>query len=71
MQPIGSFFTYATYVSLDWTLLFIVALSAIVGGYIGNYMMYFKLKQQDIKKVMALVLYILAFKLFWHLIIYG
>jgi len=70
-SALGSFFTYATYVSLDWTLLFIVALSAIVGGYIGNYMMYFKLKQQDIKKVMALVLYILAFKLFWHLIIYG
>jgi len=65
-SALGSFFTYASYVPLDWTLLLIVALSAMVGGYIGNYMMHFKLKQQDIKKVMALILYILALKLLWH-----
>jgi len=67
-SALGSFFTYATYVPLDWTLLLIVALSAMVGGYIGNYMMHFKLNQQDIKKVMALILYILALKLLWHFV---
>ena len=65
-SALGSFFTYATYVPLDWMMLLVVALSAIVGGYIGNYMMHFKLKQSHIKKIMAGLLYLLAFKLLWH-----
>ena len=67
-SALGSFFTYATYVPLDWTLLIIVALSAIVGGYIGNYIMQFKLKQEQIKKLMASLLYLLALKMLWHFI---
>jgi len=67
-SALGSFFTYASYVPLDWTLLAIVALCAIVGGYIGNYMMYFKLEQSHIKKIMAGLLYLLALKMLWHLI---
>ncbi len=67
-SALSSFFTYASYVPLDLIMLFVVALSAIVGGYIGNYMMHFKLKQSHIKKVMAGLLYLLAFKLLWHFI---
>jgi len=67
-SALGSFFTYASYVELDWILLLCVALSAIVGGYIGNYMMHFKLEQKQIKKLMALILYGLALKLLWHFI---
>jgi len=65
-SALGSFFTYASYVPLDWTLLMLVSLSAIIGGYIGNYMMHFKLEQKHIKKLMAIILYGLAFKLLWH-----
>ena len=64
-SSLGSFFTYATYVPLDYMLLLVVALSAVVGGYIGNYMMHFKLKQNHIKKLMAGLLYLLALKLLW------
>ena len=67
-SALSSFFTYASYVPLDLIMLFVVALSAIVGGYIGNYMMHFKLKQSHIKKVMAGLLYLLAFKLLFHFI---
>ena len=67
-SALGSFFTYASYLPLDWILLVCVAISAIVGGFIGNYMMHFKLKQMHIKKLMALLLYALAFKLLWHFI---
>jgi len=67
-SALGSFFTYASYVPLDWKLLAVVALCAIVGGYIGNYMMYFELKQSHIKKIMAGLLYLLALKMLWHLI---
>jgi uncharacterized membrane protein YfcA len=68
-SALGSFFTYASYIKLDWVLLCVVALSAILGGYIGNYMMQFKLEQHQIKKLMAILLYLLAIKLlvgFYH-----
>ncbi|SFV53887.1 hypothetical protein MNB_SM-3-618 [hydrothermal vent metagenome] len=64
-SALGSFFTYASYVPLDWILLIFVALSAIIGGYIGNYMMHFKLQQHHIKQLMAGLLYLLALKLLW------
>ena len=67
-SALGSFFTYASYITLDYTLLAVVALCAIVGGYIGNYMMHFKLEQSHIKKIMAGLLYLLAVKMFWHFI---
>ncbi len=67
-SALGSFFTYATYVPLDPIMLVVVSLSAIVGGYVGNYMMHFKLSQSHIKKIMALLLYLLAIKLLWHFI---
>ena len=65
-SALGSFFTYASYVPMDWVLLAIVALCAMVGGYIGNYLMYFKLEQKQIKKIMAAILYLLALKLLYH-----
>ena len=67
-SALGSFFTYASYVELDWVLLGIVAFAAIVGGYIGNYLMHFKLDQKQIKKLMALILYGLALKLLFHFV---
>jgi hypothetical protein len=67
-SALGSFFTYASYIDIDWTLLLFISLSAIVGGYIGNYMMHFKLKQEHIKKLMATILYALAFKLLFHFV---
>ncbi|WP_434581496.1 sulfite exporter TauE/SafE family protein [Sulfurimonas sp. NW15] len=65
-SALGSFFTYASYVPLDWILLTLVALCAVIGGYIGNYLMHFKLEQSHIKKIMAGLLYLLAFKMLWH-----
>ena len=68
-STLSSFFTYASYIDIDWILLGVVSVSAIVGGYIGNYMMHFKLEQKDIKKLMAILLYGLALKLLYHFII--
>ena len=68
-SALSSFFTYASYIQIDWILLFCISISAIIGGYIGNYFMHFKLKQEHIKKVMALILYILAFKLLYHFMV--
>jgi uncharacterized membrane protein YfcA len=69
-SALGSFFTYASYVKLDFVLLAFIALSAITGGYIGNYLMHFKLEQKQIKKLMALLLYALAIKLLYGFVFY-
>jgi len=67
-SALGSFATYASYVPLDWRLLLLVALASVAGGYLGNYLMHFKLNQQQIKKIMALILYLLAFKMLYALL---
>ena len=68
-SALGSFFTYASYVPIDWYLLACISVAAIAGGYIGNYLMYFKLEQHHIKRLMALILYLLAFKLLYQFLI--
>jgi uncharacterized membrane protein YfcA len=65
-SALGSFFTYASYISLDWILLSCISISALIGGYIGNYLMHFKLKQSQIKRLMAIILYLLSLKLLYH-----
>jgi len=63
---LSSFFTYASYVELDWLLLLCVMFASIAGGYIGNYMMHFKLDQKKTKRLMGGILYLLALKMLWH-----
>ncbi len=62
---LSSFFTYASYVQLDYILLLCVMLASIAGGYIGNYMMHFKLDQMKTKKLMGVILYTLALKMLY------
>ena len=67
-SALGSFATYASMIDLDYILLFVIALCAIIGGYIGNFLMNFKLNQKQVKKLLAVMLYILAIKMLWHLL---
>ena len=55
-----SFLSYASFVPMDWAMLAVCAAGAVLGGYVGNYLMHFKLSQRQIKKVIAVILYILA-----------
>ena len=68
-STLGSFFTYLNFVDIDYLLLACVAFSSIVGGYVGNYLMHFKLQQSQIKKLMGVILYLLAFKLLYQFIV--
>ncbi len=63
-----SFLSYASFVQMDWVLLGSCALGAVIGGYSGNYLMHFKLSQQQVKKVIAVLLYILAAKMAWSVL---
>jgi uncharacterized membrane protein YfcA len=52
-------------VQIDYILLVVVAIAAILGGYIGNKIMYFKLDTKQIKKLIAILLYIIACKIIY------
>ena len=64
----AAFLTYMSFVKIDWVILGVATLGAIAGGYIGNYFMHFKLEQHHIKKIIGILLYIIAFKMIWSLI---
>ncbi len=66
-SALGSFASYASFVDMDWLLLGVCAFGAVIGGYVGNYMMHVKLSQQQIKKIIAMLLYVLAFKMIWNM----
>lgn len=67
-STIASFLSYASFVKIDYFMLFSVAFGALIGAYIGNHMLHVKLSQAQIKKIIALILYALALKLILSLI---
>jgi hypothetical protein len=65
-SSLGAFFTYLQFVDMDWILLAVVTVAAFIGGLLGNRIMHFKLSDNQVKKIISIVLFILAAK-----IIYG
>lgn len=59
----GSFVTYLQFVELDYILLGVVTVAAIIGGYLGGRIMHYNLSQSQVKKLIAIVLYIIAAKI--------
>ena len=58
-----AFLTYVSMIKIDWILLIIATIAAILGGYIGNYIMHFHLNQKQIKKIIGILLYLIAIKM--------
>ncbi len=65
----SAFLSYASFVKIDWLLLSVTAFAAILGGYIGNAIMHFKLDAKEIKKIIAVLLYLLAAKMIYSLVL--
>ncbi len=65
----SAFLSYISFVKIDWVLLGVTAFAAILGGYIGNAIMHFKLDAKQIKKVIAVLLYLLAAKMIYSLVL--
>jgi len=61
-SSLGAFGTYLSFVDMQWDLLAVVTVAALFGGYIGNHIMHFKLSAAHIKKLLGLILYVLAAK---------
>jgi len=62
-SSIIAFFSYATVIEIDYILLLVVGVGAYIGGMIGNYILYFKVSSQTIKKILGIILYLLSFKI--------
>ncbi|MEA2098862.1 MAG: sulfite exporter TauE/SafE family protein [Campylobacterota bacterium] len=62
-SSIVAFGSYASVLELDYTLLTIVGIGALIGAMIGNYILHFKISSQNIKKILAIALYIIAIKM--------
>lgn len=59
----GGFLTYLQFVEMNWTLLGIVAVAAAAGGYLGGSLMNRHLSAAQVKRLIAVLLLVLAAKL--------
>jgi len=67
-STLGAFFTYLSFVQMDWILLGVVSVAAIIGGYLGDFIMHYKLTPAQVKKLIAVILLILAVKMLFKLL---
>ena len=58
-----AFITYLSFTKIDWLLLIITAIGAMLGGVVGNYIMHFHLNQKQIKKIIGVLMYLIAIKM--------
>ncbi|MDZ7680886.1 MAG: sulfite exporter TauE/SafE family protein [Fodinibius sp.] len=62
-STLGGFFTYLSFVEMDWSLLGVVSIAAIMGGFLGGRIMHFRPDAAQMKKLIAVLLLLLAAKL--------
>ena len=67
-STLGAFFTYLSFVHMDWVLLGVVSVAAIIGGYLGDFIMHYRLTPKEVKKLIAVILLLLAGKMIWKLL---
>ncbi len=64
-SALSSFLSYATFVTIDWALLGACVAGAVAGGVAGNHLLHTRLSPQQVRKVIAAILYLLAIRLLW------
>jgi len=64
----GAFLTYLSFTQMDWLLLGVVAVAAILGGYLGATILHRGLSAAHVKKLIAVLLLALAAKMIWGLV---
>jgi len=67
-SSLGAFFTYLSFVKMDWVLLGVVTVAAILGGYLGDFIMHYHLNSNQVKKLIAILLLLLATKMIMGLL---
>ena len=64
----SGFLTYWVLGSVDWRLLIIASSAGITGATLGTIFMHKKLNPQTVKRILAIILLIMAVKLVWDII---
>lgn len=71
MIPFSTFSAFISYVYLikiDWVLTGVTTVAAVLGGYTGNRIMHFKLKDVQLKNTLALLIFIISLKMLWDVL---
>ena len=68
-STLGGFLTYLSFVEMNWPLLAVVTVAAIAGGFMGQRIMHFRLSTRQVKKLIAVLLLLLAGKMLWTLLL--
>ncbi len=61
-SSLSGFLTYWGMGTLDIRLLLWVSVPAIAGGWLGTHLMHFKMSSDQVKKVLGVIMYLIAFK---------
>ncbi len=67
-STLGGFFTYLSFVEMDWVLLGVVSVAAVLGGYLGGRLLHYRLNGVQLKKLIAVLLLLLAARMVWSLV---
>lgn len=67
-SSLAGFFGHAVIGNINWHLLGLSAIGSIAGALAGSWLMHRKLDAQQVKKIIGVVLYIIAAKMAWGLI---
>jgi uncharacterized membrane protein YfcA len=67
----SAFYMYSTYVPIDWVLLFIVSIGAILGGFIGQKIMYSIENEYYLKIFISGILILISFLMIYKKLGYG
>lgn len=65
---LSGFFGHAAMSSINWSLLSFAAVGSIAGALVGSWLMHKKLDANQVKKLIGIVLYVIAAKMAWGLI---
>ena len=67
-SSLSGFFGHAAMGTINWNLLTFAAVGSVAGALLGSWLMHRKLDAQQVKKIIGVVLYIIAAKMAWGLI---
>ncbi len=67
-SSLSGFFGHAAMGSINWNLLTFAAIGSIAGAILGSWLMHTKLDAGQVKKIIGVVLYVIAAKMAWGLL---
>lgn len=67
-SSLSGFFGHAAMGSINWNLLTFAAVGSIAGAIVGSWLMHKKLDANQVKRIIGIVLYVIAAKMAWGLL---